>query len=239
MLSQAGPDVRLINLETSITDSDTAAEGKDIHYRMHPANVGCLAMARPDAGTVANNHVLDFGDRGLVDTLDALAAAGIAAVGAGRDLRQTRRPAVVVVRGVGRVIVFAAGTGSSGIPAGWAATTPARRRLPHPLGTGGVAHRLIDQGVDVVHGHSVPPPPADRGLPGHAGCVYIGRPHGTPTSCARCSGRSASRSGPGRIRRRQHTGTRPPDKIDGHHFNPDRSMATMCFNARLRTPIPG
>src|SRR5262245_51536759 len=39
-LRQADPDVRIINLETSITRSEDAWPDKGIHYRMHPRNVG-------------------------------------------------------------------------------------------------------------------------------------------------------------------------------------------------------
>jgi poly-gamma-glutamate synthesis protein (capsule biosynthesis protein) len=193
VLAQTQPDARVINLETSFTDSDDVAAGKAVHYRMHPANIGCLAAARPDACVLANNHVLDFGHRGLTDTLHSLAEAGIAAVGAGRDLGQARQPAVLYAPSGGRVLVFAAGTDSSGIPPDWAATPqrPGVNLLP-TLATGtadeigaqvgqlkqpgdvvvfsvhwgsnwgydvpsehiGFAHRLIDQGVDIVHGHS-------------------------------------------------------------------------------------
>ncbi|MGE5131479.1 MAG: CapA family protein [Gemmatimonadota bacterium] len=120
-LAARKPAARLVNLETSITAGGEFAPGKDIHYRMHPANIGCLAVARPDACVLANNHVLDFGRAGLSDTLDALAGAGLRAVGAGRDGAAARRPAVIGLPGGGRVLVFACGTASAGIPPGWAA----------------------------------------------------------------------------------------------------------------------
>jgi poly-gamma-glutamate capsule biosynthesis protein CapA/YwtB (metallophosphatase superfamily) len=125
VLARRRPEVRLINLETSITDRGAVAPGKAVHYRMHPANIGCLTVARPDVCALANNHVLDFGDDGLADTVAVLAAAGIAGVGAGPDLRHARRPVVLHPPNGGRVIVFAGGTASSGIPPSWAAT---RRR---------------------------------------------------------------------------------------------------------------
>jgi poly-gamma-glutamate synthesis protein (capsule biosynthesis protein) len=74
----------VVNLETSITQSDEFALGKAVHYLMNPPNLPCLAVARPDACVLANN-VLDFGHRGLKETLDVLAGAGLRAVGAGRD----------------------------------------------------------------------------------------------------------------------------------------------------------
>ena len=121
VLAGLAPDVRLINLETSITRSSDFDPGKTVHYRMSPANIACLAAARPDVCVLANNHVLDFGRRGLTETLDTLARAGLPAVGAGRDCAAARRPVPVTLAGGGRVVVFACGDRSSGIPPGWAA----------------------------------------------------------------------------------------------------------------------
>ncbi len=81
VLADMAPDVRLINLETSITRSGDFAPGKQVHYRMNPANVACLTVARPDVCALANNHVLDFGRNGLAETLDTLAGAGLRAAG--------------------------------------------------------------------------------------------------------------------------------------------------------------
>ena len=72
VLDEFAPDIRLINLETTVTVGGDFAPAKAVHYRMHPANVGCLTAIRPDACALANNHSLDFGYRGLADTLDAL-----------------------------------------------------------------------------------------------------------------------------------------------------------------------
>ncbi|MFG3497744.1 CapA family protein [Streptomyces sp. NPDC047928] len=121
VLDAVSPDVRVVNLETGITRSDAFAPGKAVHYRMHPANIDALTVARPDAVVLANNHVLDFGVRGLEETLDTLELAGLRAVGAGRDARRARRPAVVPVGGGARVVVLSFGMPSSGIPDEWAA----------------------------------------------------------------------------------------------------------------------
>lgn len=50
---------------------------------MSPDNLPCVAVARPDVCALANNHVLDFGQRGLRETLASLADAGLAAAGVG------------------------------------------------------------------------------------------------------------------------------------------------------------
>jgi poly-gamma-glutamate capsule biosynthesis protein CapA/YwtB (metallophosphatase superfamily) len=121
VLDDAAPEVRIVNLETSITRADEFAPAKAVHYRMSPENLPGLAVARPDVCTLANNHVLDFGGDGLVETLDVLSAAGLAAAGAGHDLDEARRPAAVPLDGGLRVLVLSVGMGSSGIPTWWAA----------------------------------------------------------------------------------------------------------------------
>jgi poly-gamma-glutamate synthesis protein (capsule biosynthesis protein) len=121
-LDRRHPHARIVNLETSVTTSDTYWRGKAVNYRMQPANVGCLTAARLDVCTLANNHVLDYSREGLVDTLQALAEAGIRTAGAGRTLAEARRAAVVDLPGAGRVLVFSCGAASSGVPPEWAAT---------------------------------------------------------------------------------------------------------------------
>lgn len=193
VLDEFAPDIRLINLETSITARGEFAPRKAVHYRMHPHNVGCLSAIRPVACALANNHILDFGYDGLADTLHVLADSGIGCVGAGLDSEQAERPAVVTLSDGGSVVIASIGMASSGIPRGWAAT-PSRPgvafvrdlsdrtaaeisgrvlALKHPgdiaivsvhWGSNwgyevdsrqvGFAHRLIDEGIDVVHGHS-------------------------------------------------------------------------------------
>ncbi|HEX6471285.1 MAG TPA: CapA family protein [Streptosporangiaceae bacterium] len=120
-LDAVAPDVRLINLETSITRGIDIAAGKAVHYRMNPENVPGLTVARPDACVLANNHVLDFGRRGLDDTLATLRAAGLRTAGAGRDADHAERPTVIDLPGGRRVLVFACATESSGVPPSWAA----------------------------------------------------------------------------------------------------------------------
>jgi poly-gamma-glutamate capsule biosynthesis protein CapA/YwtB (metallophosphatase superfamily) len=121
ILEQVRPAARIVNLEATITDSDDFAPGKAVHYRMSPRNIGCLSVAELDVCVLANNHVLDFGPAGLLETCDTLSDAGIQAVGAGKDAAEAGRPAVVGSADVARVVVLSVGADSSGIPASWAA----------------------------------------------------------------------------------------------------------------------
>ena len=125
-LERVGPDARIVNLETSITTSDDYWRGKGINYRMHPENRDCLTAARIDVCALANNHVLDYGYAGLAETLDTLTRAGLKTAGAGRSLAEAQAPAIVPLANGTRVIVFACGAETSGIPPDWGA----REQMP-------------------------------------------------------------------------------------------------------------
>lgn len=120
-IARRRPDACIVNLETAVTARGSPWRGKSIHYRMHPRNVPCLTAARIDCCVLANNHVLDWGEDGLDDTLETLHAAGIRTAGAGRDAREAGEPAVIETRDGKRVLVFAYATEDSGVPRDWAA----------------------------------------------------------------------------------------------------------------------
>jgi len=116
------PDVKIINLETTITKSGDYWQGKDIHYRMNPGNIPCLTAAGIDCCALANNHILDWGYHGLTETLRTLKKAKVHGVGVGKNLKEAQSPAVMKVRSKGRVVVFSFGSPDSGIPLSWAAS---------------------------------------------------------------------------------------------------------------------
>ena len=121
-LDAAATDVRIINLETAITRTGTPWPHKGIQYRMHPDNIPCLTAADIDCCVLANNHALDWGYAGLEETLTSLAQAGLTTAGAGANQAESQAPATLELPGRGRVLVYACGLKSSGIPGAWAAT---------------------------------------------------------------------------------------------------------------------
>jgi poly-gamma-glutamate capsule biosynthesis protein CapA/YwtB (metallophosphatase superfamily) len=80
--------------------------------------------------SLANNHVLDWGEAGLMDTLDHIGRAGIA--GAGPDLAAARAPAVLPLPGTRRLLVYARAAGDCGVATEWrgGAGRPGVDRLP-------------------------------------------------------------------------------------------------------------
>ena len=121
VLARRQPQARIINLETAVTTSDAHAPGKSVHYRMHPGNLACLSEAGIDCCVLANNHVLDWGSAGLDETLRLLHDAGIRTAGAWRDAAQAAAPAILDTPGRGRLLVYAYGCETAGVPQAWAA----------------------------------------------------------------------------------------------------------------------
>jgi poly-gamma-glutamate synthesis protein (capsule biosynthesis protein) len=123
-LNRIQPDVRIINLEASITRRG-AFVPKGINYRMSPENAVCLVSADVDCCVLANNHILDWGRTGLIDTLETLERLRIESAGAGMDLNQASAPAMLDISDGGRVLVFSVASITSGVPATWAAQSEA------------------------------------------------------------------------------------------------------------------
>jgi poly-gamma-glutamate capsule biosynthesis protein CapA/YwtB (metallophosphatase superfamily) len=100
-------DLVVLNLECCISERGRPwnAPGKPFFFRAPPRAVELLALLGTDCVTLANNHALDYGVDALADTLEHLAGAGIAAVGAGPDLERARRPASLAAGGL-RVAVL-------------------------------------------------------------------------------------------------------------------------------------
>jgi poly-gamma-glutamate capsule biosynthesis protein CapA/YwtB (metallophosphatase superfamily) len=122
VMRRIAPRFRIVNLETAVTTAATPWPAKGIHYRMHPANVGCLTAGGVDCCVLANNHVLDWGRAGLAETLQTLQAAGLRTAGAGADAEAAWAPAALPLDNAGRrLLIFACATPSSGVDPDWAA----------------------------------------------------------------------------------------------------------------------
>jgi poly-gamma-glutamate synthesis protein (capsule biosynthesis protein) len=90
---------------------------------MSPENAACLPTAGIDCCVLANNHVLDWGHRGLSETLATLQRANIKVAGAGRNDCEAGAPAVLEIPDKTRILVFSFGSVTSGVPRDWAATS--------------------------------------------------------------------------------------------------------------------
>lgn len=93
-------DLTIGNLETPVTLGGSAAENKTYVYKSSPKALAAMAAAGFDAVNLANNHILDQGVEGLVDTLTYLQEYGIAHTGAGMNRDEAYAPAYLERKGI-------------------------------------------------------------------------------------------------------------------------------------------
>lgn len=113
------------NEEFPFSTRGTPAPDKQFTFRVHPEKVKLMQEMGIDLVTLANNHALDYGRDAMLDTIDTLDHAGIRHVGAGKNLAEARKPAIVELNGrtfafIGATRVYpeadwAAGTDSAGM----------------------------------------------------------------------------------------------------------------------------
>lgn len=118
-------DYFVTNEEFPFSTRGTPAPDKQFTFRVHPEKVKLMREMGIDLVTLANNHALDYGRDAMLDTIDTLDHAGIRHVGAGKNLAEARKPAIVELNGrtfafIGATRVYpeadwAAGTDSVGM----------------------------------------------------------------------------------------------------------------------------
>ena len=115
-------DFTAVNLETAITSRGTP-QPKTYHFRAPATAFTALRDAGIDLVTMANNHVLDYGQAGLADTLAAARAARFPYVGIGVNAAAAWAPYVFTVKGVTIAIIGVSQVAE--LASSWVAT-PAR-----------------------------------------------------------------------------------------------------------------
>ncbi len=95
----AGAEITVGNFESTLSAAGSPTQGGD-SFAASPRVRPALRAAGFDLLSLANNHVGDYGDRALRQTLDRFDASGIKTVGAGRDLAAARRPVIIERDGV-------------------------------------------------------------------------------------------------------------------------------------------
>ncbi|MEG1947102.1 MAG: CapA family protein [Lachnospiraceae bacterium] len=92
-------DILMINNEFTYSTKGTALEGKAYTFRANPNRVSVIQELGTDIVSVANNHVYDYGEDALIDTLDTLEHGNIPYVGAGRNLDEAMKPVYFIANG--------------------------------------------------------------------------------------------------------------------------------------------
>jgi poly-gamma-glutamate synthesis protein (capsule biosynthesis protein) len=92
-------DFAMVNLETAVTGRGKP-QPKTYHFRAPASAYAAIQAAGIDLVSIANNHTLDYGQVGLIDTLESASAAKMPVAGAGRNVVEAYEPTVVIVKGV-------------------------------------------------------------------------------------------------------------------------------------------
>lgn len=100
-------DILVMNNEFTYTDSRASLSKKDYTFRAKPQMAELLNIFGTDLVTLANNHVFDYGERGLSDTMEALTTQDIPYVGAGKNVEEASKIAYFVANGRKIAIVSA------------------------------------------------------------------------------------------------------------------------------------
>lgn len=180
-------DLNIVNLETTLTNSNKIVE-KTFNFKATPDKIKCLTDANVTVANLANNHILDFSEQGLIETIQTLKNAGIKYVGAGINDKEASKPVIITRNNIITGILgftdneptWKAGTSSSGInyinvsgeddrkrallsieqlkkeadivvvSIHWG---PNMQEFPEKYFID-FAHQMIEQGADIIHGHS-------------------------------------------------------------------------------------
>ena len=132
-------DLAAANLESPLTERPHSTDGGPNALEAAPASAAQLAAAGLDVVAVANNHAGDAGPGTVTDTLTAVDAAGLTAVGGGL-LDEAFAPDVVQVQGVS-VAMLALDTTEQGPRASTTVPVPPPDIRPAP-GAAGTRHSI-------------------------------------------------------------------------------------------------
>ena len=105
-------DITIANLEAPLTTELVPHPTKGIVFRSSPLNVAGLLHAGIDVVSLANNHILDFMEPGMIQTQNILNEAGIYHSGAGMNSYEAYLPAIQSLKG--QVVAFLSNSDRTG-----------------------------------------------------------------------------------------------------------------------------
>ena len=107
MQEMKNADILMINNEFTYSNRGEPLAGKAYTFRAKPERIKHILELGTDVLSLANNHVYDFGEEALLDTLETVEEANMPYVGAGRNLEDAMKPVYFVANGRKIAIVAA------------------------------------------------------------------------------------------------------------------------------------
>jgi poly-gamma-glutamate synthesis protein (capsule biosynthesis protein) len=93
-------DLNIVDLECPLVDAGTMIKKSGPHLKASPETIKLLKFANINLVAMANNHIRDYGDEGLLKTILLCKENGIDTVGVGEDIEEARLPYSVTIKGI-------------------------------------------------------------------------------------------------------------------------------------------
>ena len=93
-------DLNIGNLECCITDDAENAVDKTFNFALPSKYKSALKESNINLFTLANNHVLDYGDKAMLNTIDELKSINISHIGAGENTAEAKKSFIKEIEGV-------------------------------------------------------------------------------------------------------------------------------------------
>jgi poly-gamma-glutamate synthesis protein (capsule biosynthesis protein) len=104
-IALSGNDLVIANLECPLTQSNDRIKKTGPNLKADPCSVDLLNYLNVNVTALANNHILDFGERGLMDTTNILNENHIKFLGAGGNISEASIPLLINIKGT-RICLF-------------------------------------------------------------------------------------------------------------------------------------
>lgn len=85
----------IVNLEVPLTEIGNPIMKTGRNYRSSPKYAEILKSSGVDCVTLANNHIRDYGDIGVIDTINYCKKAELEIVGAGENSEEASKPVII------------------------------------------------------------------------------------------------------------------------------------------------
>lgn len=92
-------DFSIVNLETALTRSTKKIKKTGNNFKRHPESIQHIKDGYWDAVALSNNHIRDYADEGVMDTIEICEQNNILTVGAGKNLEDAAKPLRLNIKG--------------------------------------------------------------------------------------------------------------------------------------------
>ena len=94
-----GNDLNVVDLECPLTMETQGIEKTGPYQKAHPVTINLLKEINVGMVAMANNHILDYGKKGLMDTIDLCDENNITTVGVGKNSQDASKPVIKEIKG--------------------------------------------------------------------------------------------------------------------------------------------